>query len=251
MKTRLLLASAATAVALSFALPSLAADNAQEFVNKAAIGGMFEVDSSKVATTKAQDQHVKDFAQKMIEDHGAANAQLVTIAREQKLQVPMALDAKHKSDLDALNSASGPVDGPYVQMQRAAHLDAVALFESYAQDGENASLKTFAAETLPTLKMHQEMVEAIASGTDHQPGEATSTTPAVNTPDTVNPAAPIPGANSFTEDQARSRIEEAGFSNVTGLAKDDQGIWRAKAMKDGASTAVALDFQGNVVASSN
>ena len=85
MKTRLLLASAATAVALSFALPSLAADNAQEFVNKAAIGGMFEVDSSKVATTKAQDQHVKDFAQKMIEDHGAAvrRAPDIPIRREQ------------------------------------------------------------------------------------------------------------------------------------------------------------------------
>lgn len=110
---------------------------------------MFEVDSSQVVVTKAQDQHVKDFAQKMIDDHGAANSKLAAIAGEQKLQVPTALDADHKSDLDALNSATGPVGDSYVQMQLKAHADAVELFESYAQIGDNASLKTFAAGVYP------------------------------------------------------------------------------------------------------
>jgi len=249
MKTRLLLASAATAVALSFALPAFSADSAQEFVNKAAIGGMFEVDSSAVAVAKARDQQVKDFARKMIDDHGAANAKLVVIAGEQKLEVPTALDAEHKAALDTLNSVADPIDEPYVRMQRDAHADAVELFESYAQDGDNASLKVFAAETLPTLKMHQEMVEALASGADTgASGHTTATTPAINTTGTTNPAAPVPGANSFTENQARERIREAGFSDITGLTKDDHGIWRGEAVKDGKSTAVALDFQGNVVA---
>lgn len=54
------------------------------------------------------------------------------------------------------------------------------------------------------------------------------------------------GANSFTESQAKSRIEGAGFGNVTGLAKDDQGIWRGKAQKDGKQVTVGLDFKGNV-----
>ena len=59
-------------------------------------------------------------------------------------------------------------------------------------------------------------------------------------------ATPQPGANSFTEGQARSRIEAAGFSNVTELQKDDQGIWRGRGMRNGQQTSVALDFQGNV-----
>lgn len=62
--------------------------------------------------------------------------------------------------------------------------------------------------------------------------------------------APAPGANSFTEEQAKSRIEEAGYANVTGLSKDDQGIWRGQATKDGQQVAIALDYQGNVVAGS-
>lgn len=60
--------------------------------------------------------------------------------------------------------------------------------------------------------------------------------------------APVAGANSFTESQARGRIEERGFAQVTDLKKDDKGIWRGTAMKDGKSVAVALDYQGNVVA---
>ena len=61
-------------------------------------------------------------------------------------------------------------------------------------------------------------------------------------------AAPLPGANSFTETQARSRLESMGYSSVGTLAKDNQSIWRGTAMKDGKSVAVAVDFKGNVVA---
>jgi hypothetical protein len=78
-------------------------------------------------------------------------------------------------------------------------------------------------------------------------GASSSSTPAVQTDHTRQSAnAPVPGANSFTEGQARSRIEGAGFSNVTGLHKDDQGIWRGQAMRNGKQTTVALDYQGNV-----
>ncbi len=59
-------------------------------------------------------------------------------------------------------------------------------------------------------------------------------------------ATPQPGANSFTEGQARSRIEAAGFSNVTELQKDDQGIWRGRGTREGRQVGVALDFTGAV-----
>lgn len=99
----------------------------------------------------------------MIDDHGAANAKLVTIAGEQMLTVPKELDGKQKGNVDTLQNGKDPIDAPYVQMQRDAHSDAAKLFESYAKDGDNAQLKTFAQETIPTLKMHQEMIEKIAS----------------------------------------------------------------------------------------
>jgi hypothetical protein len=67
------------------------------------------------------------------------------------------------------------------------------------------------------------------------------------TPSQPTTTAPVAGSNSFTEGQARSRIEAAGFTNVTDLQKDDQGVWRGRAMRNGTTSAVGLDFQGNVV----
>ena len=54
------------------------------------------------------------------------------------------------------------------------------------------------------------------------------------------------GSNSFTEAQARSRLEEAGYQKLADLKKDDNGIWRAKAEKDGRQVTVGLDFKGNI-----
>ena len=73
-------------------------------------------------------------------------------------------------------------------------------------------------------------------------------TPAVSTSDTANPAAPVAGKNSFTEAQAKERIEKNGFIDVGSLKLDDNGIWQATAKKDGVSKTVSLDYQGNIVA---
>ena len=76
----------------------------------------------------------------------------------------------------------------------------------------------------------------------------TSSNPPVATKNTPPPAdAPVQGANSFTESQARSRIEQLGYTDVKALTKDVAGIWRGKAMKNGQQSDVALDFRGNVV----
>ena len=72
-------------------------------------------------------------------------------------------------------------------------------------------------------------------------------TPAVANSNSNNPGAPAAGANSFTRAQAKSRIQRAGYSDVRGLVKDKDGIWRGTASKGGATFHVALDFQGNVV----
>jgi hypothetical protein len=79
------------------------------------------------------------------------------------------------------------------------------------------------------------------------PANPNASTPAIANPATTNPGAPVAGANSFTEGQAKSRIEAAGFSDVSGLMKDKDGVWRGTASKNGTTTSVSLDFQGNVV----
>jgi hypothetical protein len=60
--------------------------------------------------------------------------------------------------------------------------------------------------------------------------------------------APAAGATSFTEDQARERITNAGYTDVTSLTKADDGTWRANATKGGQMSSVVMDYQGNITA---
>ena len=57
---------------------------------------------------------------------------------------------------------------------------------------------------------------------------------------------PAKGSNSFTEGQAKSRIEDRGYNNVAQLQKDDDGVWRGQAQKTGMSVQVWVDYKGNV-----
>jgi hypothetical protein len=82
--------------------------------------------------------------------------------------------------------------------------------------------------------------KAAASGQDNQ---AVATTEA-------NADQPAKGANSFTKGQARKRIQHKGYSHVTGLTKDQDGVWRGTAQRDGQSVNVWLDYKGNIGTSS-
>ena len=90
------------------------------------------------------------------------------------------------------------------------------------------------------------MVAAGPALAQNQPAQSGPNNNAVNSSGQNNSPAPVAGRNSFTEGQAKSKIEEAGFSNVSALQKDQDGVWRGKAKKDGKDTEVSLDFQGNV-----
>ena len=68
------------------------------------------------------------------------------------------------------------------------------------------------------------------------PANHDASTPAVAKPGMNNPGAPVAGANSFTKAEALSRIEKAGYTNISGLSKDKDGIWKGKASKAGTAT---------------
>ncbi len=98
-----------------------------------------------------------------------------------------------------------------------------------------ASPQRPAATTDPAATTPRPNDAAAASGNNNQAVATTS----------ANASAPAKGANSFTAGEAKSRLEKNGFSDVSGLAKDDNGVWRGSAQKGGAATTVWLDYKGN------
>jgi putative membrane protein len=143
--------------------PAVAKDNAQSFVNKAAVGGMFEVQSSELALKKSKDADVRQFAEMMVADHSKANNTLKSVAQQEGLTVPTELDHKHANTLKELRNAGSQFDAPYIKAQLQGHETTVKLFERYSNAGDNKALRNFAAETLPTLRMHLNRIEQISN----------------------------------------------------------------------------------------
>jgi putative membrane protein len=140
------------------------APSTQDFVTEAAVSDMFEIESSKLAQTKAQDASIKTFAGKMIEDHTKTSTELKALVSDGKVQAkpPAEMDSAHKSKLDRLGKLEGKdFDKQYASDQQSAHKDAVSLFDRYAKGGDNADLKAWAGTTEPHLKMHLDMANGL------------------------------------------------------------------------------------------
>jgi putative membrane protein len=135
-----------------------------EFMTKAAQGGMAEVELGKLAVQKAQNAEVKKFGQKMIEDHTNANTELKSVASKKSVTLPTEVNAKQKATMDKLKGLSGAeFDKAYVEAMVDDHKEDVDLFQDTSSDAKDADVKAFATKTLPTLKMHLDMIKGIQS----------------------------------------------------------------------------------------
>lgn len=103
--------------------------------------------------------------------------------------------------------------------------------------GTAAALLTTGAIAQTTTRSSSEQDSVV--GTSHNP--------AIKDSAPAHAAVAADGANSFTEDQARRRLADMGYANVTNLTKDKSGVWRGTATKGGAQVQVGLDYKGNVV----
>ncbi len=134
----------------------------QEFMDKALQGGMKEVQMGGIATEKAQNVEVKAFAQKMINDHSRANNEMRYLAKQIGATPIGGTNSEQQKEMVELSKLSGAAfDKEYVKKMVADHEKDVAEFQKQVNGGTNANLKKFAAETLPTLKMHLEMIKDI------------------------------------------------------------------------------------------
>jgi putative membrane protein len=135
----------------------------QSFATQAAIIGKAEIELGQMAAKNSQDQTVREFAERMVKDHRAADAKLKKIAGRQNLKLPDSLDAEHEALKTKLSTLQGAAfDKEYAKAMAKGHDRAVALFEAASQASQMpAELKEFAASTLPTLKEHDELAHSL------------------------------------------------------------------------------------------
>jgi putative membrane protein len=222
----------------------------KQFVEKAAIGDMFEIQSSKLALDKSEAKEVDNFAQKIVDDHTKTSDQLKSIVGNlQGLQLPQQLDSKHQGMLTQLQNASGQqFHQLYRKQQIDAHQEAVQLFETYSKNGQNKELQNFASSTLPHLKEHLQMAQALP---ERMEGQAVGQAPQQRQQRTQQDA-----REQMKGSQAGGRSERTGMQPIARpgpehiLASDLEGatVYGSNNENVGEIDDVVLDRNGNVVA---
>jgi putative membrane protein len=135
------------------------------FVEKAAEGGLAEVQAAKLAEQKSQSDAVKQFAQKMVEDHTQNNDELAKLAQSKGLTPPAdpnATQQKQEAKLEGLDGAK--FDRAYIRDQIQDHLAMLRLMQREASNGKDPDLKTFAQQTATVVQEHLIMAKQLKPG---------------------------------------------------------------------------------------
>jgi putative membrane protein len=142
--------------------PKQAAAADAMFIRTAAMDGMAEVEHGRLAAQHAALDDVKQFGQRMVDDHSKAGDELKGLASQKHVTLPAALDAKHQAMQDKLSKMKGAAfDRAYMAHMVTAHQQAVALFQKEATGGKDPDAKAWAAKTLPTLQEHLKMARGL------------------------------------------------------------------------------------------
>ena len=136
------------------------------FVGGAANGDMYEIESSKLALQKAKNPQLKQYAQRMIDEHTKTSADLkAAVGNAEGVVIPTAMDERRQGMVDNLRQA--PADGfdaVYIAQQTASHQENVELHQTYAENGDNAAIKALAAKHLPMITQHLQQIRAMGEG---------------------------------------------------------------------------------------
>ena len=143
------------AIGLAVAADTGLSPGDRAFVTKAAQGGLMEVAAGNLAAKRALDPAVKAFGQKMVTDHTAANEKLKSLADSKQMPLPDAVSPEENAALAKLESLVGTdFDKTYSQMMVKDHVEDISEFEKEVKQGQDADVKSFAENTLPTLRHH-------------------------------------------------------------------------------------------------
>ena len=144
------------------------------FANKAASGGMMEVQLGKLAAQQAQSSQVQQFGMTMVEDHGAANEELGQIFRQKNRELPAELLPEHRATVDKLQGVSGAeFDHQYMRAMVKDHAKDVEEFRNAARRLQDPDLSAWVDRTLPVLERHLQQARTLAGqlGVDAEKAE--------------------------------------------------------------------------------
>lgn len=133
-----------------------------KFLEKAARGGMEEVELGQMAEQKGASQGVRTFGQRMVTDHTKLNNELKQLAAQKGAVVPMSLSHHDNSMIQKLQNATGATfDRDYVKGMVKDHRKDLKEFQDAAKKVQDPDLRAAAQKAVPILQEHLTMAESL------------------------------------------------------------------------------------------
>jgi len=138
---------------------------ADSFVQNAAIGDLYEIASSELALERTASPEVRAWAKQMIDDHMTSAHQLSAALEMNETRgvapIPTELDTRRRKMYEHLESAPPEkFDATYLDQQLLAHEETFTLLRTYAKEGDNPQLRSFALGAAPVVARHLSHVKA-------------------------------------------------------------------------------------------
>jgi putative membrane protein len=134
----------------------------QDFITLAAQSDMTEAHLGQMAAEQASSQAVKDYAQTLVTEHTSDYNKLTALAKKANLTVPTGIDDKHQKMIAPLEKLKGKAfDRSYIHTMITSHETAAAAYDLESRSGQNADVKAYAQQTLPTLEKHKNDAKAL------------------------------------------------------------------------------------------
>ena len=141
-----------------------------EFMVDAAVNGMLELEMSKLAQQKAATPVVRNFAQRLVQQHGQVNTALRNLAQQKNLVLPGALGKDQQNKYAELSAVAGTqFDKQFVATMKELHKNDVEAFEDMSKEAYDGDIRGFAAKFLPTLEQHLKDVDAVEDEIENLP----------------------------------------------------------------------------------
>jgi len=145
----------------------------RQFITEAAQGGLAEVQLGQLASQRGTSDAVKQFGQHMVQDHTQVNNQLKQLATQKGVKLPTTIGSNNQQVKQRLSKLSGAnFDRQYLKQMLQDHQKDISAFQNEAQQGQDADVKAFATQALPTLQEHLQQVSSIVN-----PGVTPTSTP--------------------------------------------------------------------------
>jgi putative membrane protein len=147
----------------------------RNFVEKAVQHNIAEVETGKLAASKASSDEVKKFGQQMVDDHGKANDELKQIASSKGVSPPDGPDRRHQRAMKDLEKRSGAeFDRTYMSQMVKDHEEDVKEFRDTAKNAKDPDIKAYADKQVPVLTQHLDMARKVASSVGAKSGDKKS-----------------------------------------------------------------------------